>query len=191
MRRREIWGVPLLAAAAVVAVCYLAVDSADREASRQGLLLYVGVRASNLVYGLMFLASFMGAVGLVFLIPALIRRITRKALRITVGWTTGVAVAAALPYLAITLTFALIGAVGLGDDVKIVATDGQSVLITQDGFDGDSVVIYTGHDEFHYKRTRDAPEIAGWPRVKDQGCRLATDDGLTLTCGATSLKVDE
>jgi hypothetical protein len=48
----------------------------------------------------------------------------------------------------------------IGDDVKVVAADGQSVLISQDGFDGDSVDIYTGHDEFHYKWARRANEIA-------------------------------
>jgi hypothetical protein len=26
--------------------------------------------------------------------------------------------------------------------------------------------------EYNYKRARDAPEISGWPRVKDQDCQL-------------------
>jgi hypothetical protein len=62
------------------------------------------------------------------------------------------------------------------------------VLITQDGFDGDSVDIYTEQDEHHYKRVRSAPEISGWPRVKDQNCRLDTaGDQLRVTCGTKTL----
>jgi hypothetical protein len=72
--------------------------------------------------------------------------------------------------------------------VKVTAADGRSVLITQDGFDGDSVDIYTEHDQVHYKRARSAPEISGWPRVKDQNCRLEAVGGeLQLICGATRL----
>jgi hypothetical protein len=70
--------------------------------------------------------------------------------------------------------------------------DGQSVLVTQDGFDGDTVDIYTQHDELHYKRVRSAPEISGWPRVKDQNCRLdSAGDELRLICGEKRLVVEE
>ncbi|MET3934929.1 hypothetical protein [Arthrobacter sp. OAP107] len=191
MKWREVWGAVLLGTAAPVAGCGLALESADRAAANQGLLLFVGVRASNLVYGLMILASFIAAAGLIFLIPAVIRRIPRKALRLGVGWTAGLAVAAAVPYLGIILIFAFLGAVGIGDDVRITAGDGSSVLISQDGFDGDRVIIYAQHDEYHYKRVRNAPEIAGWPRVKDQDCRLETGEATTLTCGGVALTVDQ
>jgi hypothetical protein len=88
--------------------------------------------------------------------------------------------------------FAALGAFGIGDAVKITAADGQSVLVTQDGFDGDTVDIYTQHDELHYKRVRSAPEISGWPRVKDQNCRLdSAGDELRLICGEKRLVVEE
>jgi hypothetical protein len=90
-----------------------------------------------------------------------------------------------VPYVGLISVFALLGAVGIADTVKVTAADGRSVLITQDGFDGDRVDIYTEHDELHYKRIRSAPEISGWPRVKDQDCQLDTAGGeLRLTCGA-------
>jgi hypothetical protein len=90
----------------------------------------------------------------------------------------------------IIFVFAYLGAFGIGDTVKVVAANGQSVLITQDGFDGDSVGIYTKHDELHYRRLRSAPEISGWPRVKDQDCLLDASGGeLVLTCGAITLVV--
>lgn len=70
------------------------------------------------------------------------------------------AAVATLPFVGIMFLFAYFGAFGLGDTVKVIAADGQSVLITQDGFDGDSVEIYTEHDEHHYKPVRSAPEIS-------------------------------
>lgn len=102
------------------------------------------------------------------------------------------AAAAAVPYFGLMFLFAALGAFGIGDTTKIVAADGTSVLVSQDGFDGDSVVIYAEHDEYHYKRVRDAPEISGWPRVKDQGCRLDTaDDALQLICGEKAVAVEQ
>lgn len=72
--------------------------------------------------------------------------------------------------------------------MKIVAADGQSV--SRDGFDGDTVDIYTQHDELHHTRVRDAPEISGWPRVKDQGCQLdSAGQELQLRCGGKTLTV--
>ncbi|WP_309124098.1 hypothetical protein [Arthrobacter sp.] len=78
---------------------------------------------------------------------------------------------------------------------RLLDANGQSFeivsLVSQDGFDGDTVIIYSEHDEYHYKRVRDAPEISGWPRVKDQGCQLDSADGLTLTCGTKTVRVDQ
>ncbi|PMY52364.1 hypothetical protein, partial [Pseudomonas sp. FW305-25] len=67
--------------------------------------------------------------------------------------------------------------------------DGSSVLVSQDGFDGD-VVIYAQHDGHHCKRVRDAPEIAGWTRVKDHDCRLETGGRASLVCGDVVLQID-
>ncbi|ACL40083.1 hypothetical protein Achl_2115 [Pseudarthrobacter chlorophenolicus A6] len=192
MKRREVWGVALLLAAAVITGGGLWLHAADGAAAGQGLLLYIGVRASNVVYGLMIVASLVAAAGLILVVPSLIGRIPRKVLRRTVGWTTGLAAAAALPFLGIVLIFAILGAVGIGDDVKVAAADGQSVLLVQDGFDGDAVDIYTPHDSLHYKWSRRADELGGWPRVKDQDCQLHSDaTGLHLTCGAQTVTIDQ
>lgn len=100
------------------------------------------------------------------------------------------AAAAASPFICIILLFTLLSAFGIGDTVKVTAADGQSVLITQDGFDGDIVEIYTEHDELQYKRVRNATEISTWPRVKDQNCRLDTaDNKLQLLCGYAAVAV--
>jgi hypothetical protein len=190
MKRREIWGTALTVAAAPCVWAYQAIYGAYRAAARENLLLYAGITGHSIASWFLVVAFLSGAAGLLLLLPALIGRIHRKVPRHIVGWTTGVAATAAVPYLGLMFLFATLGAFGIGDTVKVVAADGTSVLVTQDWFDGDSVVIYTEHDELHYKRARDAPEISGGPRVKDQNCRLGSADGeLRLTCGGKALIV--
>lgn len=188
--RREIWGTVLIITAALCASAAQVIMDAFRAAAQKDLLLYIGVPASSIAYRFLVVALVSGAVGLWLLIPPLIRRIPRKSLRHIIGWSTAAAVAAAVPAFVLMLLFGAFGSFGVGDTVKVKAADGTSVLVSQDGFDGDSVVIYTQHDEFHYKRVRDAPEIAGWPRVKDRNCSLdSAGHELHLICGDKSLAV--
>jgi hypothetical protein len=191
MRRREIWGTALIVAAVLCAWADHVISEAYWAAARKGLLLYMGIPADSIASWFLIVALLSGAVGLFLLLPALIGRIPRKVPRHIIGWTTVAVATAAVPYVGLMFIFAGLGAFGIGDTVKITATDGQSVLVTQDGFDGDSVDIYTEHDELHYKRVRDASEISGWPRVKDQNCRLGTAEGdkLRLLCGDKTLMV--
>lgn len=190
MNRREIWGSAFLAVAALAAWADRAIDEAYGAAARENLLLYAGTPADSIAAWFLIVALLSGAIGLALLLPALISRLPRKLVRRIIGWTTAVAAAAAVPYVGVVYVFAYLGAVGIGDTVKVVAADGQSVLVTQDGFDGDSVDIYSPHDRLHYKWARSAPEISGWPRVKDRDCHLNTGGGeLLLTCGATTLVV--
>ncbi|MDQ0619169.1 hypothetical protein QFZ33_003193 [Arthrobacter globiformis] len=94
----------------------------------------------------------------------------------------------AAPFLGLVFFFAILNAVGIGDPVKLVAPDGQSVLITQDGFDGGIVNIYTEHGDFPYRFDRFASDLSRWPGVKDQDCRLdSSGDGLQLTCATKVL----
>ncbi|WP_455834090.1 hypothetical protein [Pseudarthrobacter siccitolerans] len=158
---------------------------AYRAAAREDLLLHIGVPADSIAFRFLVVALLAGTVGLWLLI----RRIPKKALHHIIGWSTVAAAAAAVPAYGLMLLFAAFGSFGVGETVKIVAADGTSVLVTQDGFDGDTVVIYTQHDEFHYRFARDAPEISGWPRVKDQNCRLDTAGGLQLICGEKTVMV--
>jgi hypothetical protein len=192
MKHSEAWGTALILLAAPCAWAYQAINEADWAGAREGMLLYIGIPADSIANWFLIAALLSGAVGLLLLVPALIGRIHRKVPRRIVGWTTGVAAVAAVPYFGLMFLFAALGAFGIGDAVKITAADGQSVLVTQDGFDGDTVDIYTQHDELHYKRVRSAPEISGWPRVKDQNCRLdSAGDELRLICGEKRLVVEE
>jgi hypothetical protein len=190
VKRREIWGIALLVAAALGAWADHAIYEAYRAAARDDLLLYIGMPADSISSWFRIAALLSGVAGLSLLLPALIGRIPKKIPRRIAGWITGLAAAAAVPYFGLMFLFATLGAFGIGDTVKIVAADGTSVLVTQDGFDGDIVDIYTQHDELHYKRVRDVPEISRWPRVKDQNCRLDTAGGeLQLSCGDQTLIV--
>jgi hypothetical protein len=188
MRRREIWGAVLLTIAAVAAWADHAIAEAYWAAAREDLLLYLGIPGDSIASWFRIAAIFAGAAGTLLLFPALIGRIPRKIPRRIIGWTAGTAAAAALPYFGLMFLFAYLGAFGIGDTVKVTANDGRSALITQDGFDGDIVDIYTEHDGLHYKRARSAPGIPSWPRVKDQHCQLDADgERLQLTCGTETL----
>lgn len=192
LKAKEVWGITLVVAAALFAWSGHVVDEAYWAAAREDLLLYVGIPGDSIASWLRIVALLAGATGLFLLLPALTGRISPKVPQRIVGWTTLAAVAAAVPYIGLIFVFAFLGAFGIGDTVKVTAADGRSVLITQDGFDGESVDIYIEHDGFHYKRVRSAPEISGWPRVKDQGCRLeAFGSELQLICGATRLDVGQ
>lgn len=191
MRRREIWGAALIAVAALAGFGSHAANEVVREAVGRHLVIYIGVPGSSIVYSLLVLVFLAGAAGTLLLVPSLISRIPRKWLRRTVGWTLALAAAAAAPFLGLTFFFAVLLATGSGDYVKVVAPDGQSVLVTQDDFDGDVVHVYTHHDDFTYKFDRPAPELSGWPRVEDQGCRLDTvGEELQLICGAHVLSLN-
>jgi hypothetical protein len=104
--------------------------------------------------------------GLLLLIPALIGRIPRKVPRRIVGWTTGVAAAAAVPFFCLIFLLAALGAFGLVTPLRLwprmeprcSCPRMASTAICR---------IYTQYNALHYKRVRDAPEISTWPRVKD------------------------
>ena len=190
--RREFGGIGLIVVAAPCIWAYEAIHEAYWAAAREGMLLYVGIPADSIANWFLIAALLSGAVGLLLLLPAVISRIPRKVPRRIVAWTAVVGAAAAVPCIGLMFIFAALGAFGIGDTVKVSTAGGQSVLVAQDGFDGDSVVIYTRHDEYHYKRVRDAPEISGWPRVKDQNCRLDSADGeLQLLCGAKRVAIGQ
>lgn len=192
MKRREVWGAALALAAALIGWGAESLAGAAAAAAGQSLILFVAVPVASVGAWLRVLALLVGAAGLVLLVPALLRRIRRRKLRLATAWTTGLAAAAAVPYLALFLFFAILAAAMASAYVKVDAPGGQSVLITQDHFDGDSVDIYTRHDDTHYRRNRSAPELAGWPRVEDQNCSLvAVGDELQLSCSSGTVVISQ
>ena len=138
------------------------------------------------MYGIMLGAC----VGLAQLAYGLIGRIRKSWIRNTAGWTTFAAAVAASPFVLLTALVVFLLAAGIGDQTRFEAPGGQSVVVTQDGFDGDSVSIYTEHGRFHYVWNRQADELGGFPRVKDRSCELeAAEEILLLTCGTETVTV--
>jgi len=191
--RREGWGAALVATA--VFAFWWATDiwrapSSDAH-GRQVIFFYRGVSGSAITGWIQLLSLLGGAVGAFLLVSALIGRIRQRWVRRSVGGTACAGSILAAPYLAAVVLVAYSGAAGIGDHVELEAPTGQSVLVTQDGFDGDVVEIFTKYDEFHYVRHGSADELAGFPRIKDRDCQLlATDARLRLTCGADSVTID-
>lgn len=190
MSRREAWGAGLIGAAALCWWAGQAVIDAYRAAARKTSCFYIGAPGDAIAFRFLLPALVCGAAGLILLVPALLRRIPRKVPRHIVGWIVAAASAAALLPAGALLPFAVFGSFGALDIVKLTVADGTAVLVAQDGFDGDTVVIYTERDEYHCRFTRDASEISGWPRVKDRDCRLiGAGRDLRLLCGGKALMV--
>jgi uncharacterized membrane protein YhaH (DUF805 family) len=193
VRRREVWGTALTSSAALAfwwATVVWAAPTTD-DAGRPVLFFFLGVSKDLVTGSIQIMSLIGGAIGLLLLVPALIRRIRRGWLRQTSGLIACAGAALALPCLALVFLFALLGALGFRDYVEFQAADGRSVLVTQDGFDGDIVLIYTKYDDFHYVQNRQATELSAFPRVKNRDCQLAAvDTQLVLTCGTETVSVD-
>jgi hypothetical protein len=194
MKRRELWGIALITLAALASWWEIAVWAVPKvDGAGQPVLFYFLGLSKDSVTGWIQVTSLIGgAIGLLLLVPPLIRRIRRRWLRRTTGWIVGILGAAlGLPYLALVFLFASLGAIGFNDYVKFQADDGRSVLVTQDGFDGDLVSIYSEYDDFHYVLNQSADELSGFPRVKNRDCHLAAAEArLVLTCGTETVTVE-
>lgn len=193
MTRREGWGAALVAADVIAfwwATVIWGAPASDAN-GRQVIFFYRGISGSAITGWIQLISLLGGSAGTYLLASSLVGRIRQRWLRRSVGWAACAGLILAAPYLAVVVLFAFLGAAGIGDVVELEAANGQSVLVTQDGFDGDAVEIYTKYDEFHYVRHGPADELAGFPRVKDRDCQLlATDARLRLTCGAESVTVN-
>lgn len=193
MTRREGWGAALVATAVFAfwwATVIWGAPASDAH-GRQLVFFYRGVSGSAITGWIQLFSLLGGAAGAFLLASALIGRIRQRWVRRSVGWTACGGSILAAPYLAAVVLAAYVGAAGIGDNVELGAVTGQWVLVTQDGFDGDVVEIFTKYDEFHYVRHGSADELAGFPRVKDRDCQLlAADTRLRLTCGADSVTIN-
>jgi hypothetical protein len=107
---------------------------------------------------------------------------------VTTGWATAVAAVAAAPFIGLFLLVSLL--LSFGTSVREVAPDGRSIIVTQDQFDGDVVHIYTEFDAFHYRWSREAPELSGPRTITSENCRLeSSGEALVLSCGVGTVTV--
>ena len=192
IKRVEVVGFGLAAASGLVmwgAFTVMGTPSAD-AAGRQVLLHFFGLSRENICGWIILLSMLVGSVGLAQLAYGLIGRIPKPWIRTAAGWTTFAAAVAASPFVLLTALVIFLLAAGIGDQTRFEAPNGQSIVVTQDGFDGDSVSIYTQHGRFHYVWNRQADELGGFPRVKDRNCELsAAENALLFTCGTETVTV--
>lgn len=189
MRRRKRCAAVLIAVAALMCGFSALWDASQRSDGRR-LSFYIGMTEDAIFYWPLVTSCLVGIAGLVLLLWALISRIGQKWLRLGIGWVAVLAGAAVSPYLTLFMSLATMNALGFSDHVRVTADDGRSVLIIQDGFDGGGVEIYTQQDNFHYAWNRSAPEISGWPRIKDRNCQLSGEPALVVTCGEKRMTAD-
>ena len=112
------------------------------------------------------------------------RRSTRRAARVLIGVLGTVVWSAAACYLGV-LCFLLFLADGFaGEQWVLTAQDGTTLMVTQDGFDGDAVDFYAPRQGWEWARR---PEV-GTVDPSQGPCALVVKDQttLTVTCGSTS-----
>ena len=192
IKRVEAVGFGLAAASGLAiwgAATVMGVPSTDAS-GRHVLLHFFGLSRQMICGWIILLSMVVGSVGLAQLAYGLIGRIPRAWIRHTTGWTAFAAAVVVSPLVLLTALLVFLLAAGIGDQTRFEASNGQSIVVTQDGFDGDSVAIYTEHERFHYVRNRQAYELGGFPRVKDRDCELVSDEeALQLTCGAETVAI--
>jgi hypothetical protein len=105
-------------------------------------------------------------------------------IRVAVGGVGLIACVTGTLYLLVLCWFALLGAGAEGTQTVVSADDGTTVMITQDGFDGDVVNFYDPGHGWEWVRR---PEIARLD-PRDGPCALSIIDAstLSLTCGPHS-----
>lgn len=193
IKRAEAAGAALLAGSALAYwTGYTTLTGRNVDASGRHMIFhFFGLSREMISGGVVILSLAAGAVGLVLLARGLIGRIRTAWIRQAAGWTTAAAGLLALPAPAM-MAFIVLSSVGLaGDQVRVEADDGRSVVLTQDGFDGDRVDVYTRQGPFTYVRTGPADGLSSFPRVKDRDCALdSADEGsLLLTCGTETVAI--
>lgn len=192
IKRVEAVGLGLAAASGLAiwgASTVMGAPSTD-GAGRHVLLHFFGLSRDNICGWIILLSMLGGCLGLAQLAYGLIGRIPKAWIRHTTGWATFAVAVVASPFVLLTALVVFLIAAGIGDQTRFEAPNGESIVVTQDGFDGDSVSVYTEHGRFHYVWNRQAGELSGFPRVKDRDCDLiAAEEKLLLTCGADTVTV--
>lgn len=187
--KQGLWGLVLVVASVVSFWWSVRIWEQSDSSGFSAIYYSHGVSGEAIRGWTQMMALSTGVVGLFILVSAVLRRIPQRWLRHTVGWLSVTCGVLAVPYVGLLFVLALIGS-GVTDYSRFEAADGQSVLVTQDGFDGDIVTIYTKYDDTHYVFSQSAESLRGFPRVKDRKCHLDTDDGhLVLTCDTDTVKI--
>jgi hypothetical protein len=189
--RRMVWG---LVAAALGIGCLWVASSLPtfnfRNAEGVPVLLVVFGMAEPWISLVLFLLGGPVAVtALSLLIPPLVRRVrTIWARRILASSVVLAAVAASLVWLLLLVILFL--SAGARDYLTVRSAEGQTVIVSQDNFDGDMVSIWVPHSTFFYRPSDAGRELSGSEAVMQGDCELdSSGNDLLLTCGSTLVPI--
>jgi hypothetical protein len=188
---RMVWG---LVAAAFGAGCLLVASSLPtlsfKDAEGVSLLLVVfGMAEPWISFVLFLLGGPVAVTALSLLIPPLLRRVrTIWARRILASSVVLAAIAAGLVWL--LLLGVLFLSAGARDYLTVRSAEGQTVIVSQDNFDGDMVSLWVPHSTFFYRPTDAGDELSGSEAVMQGDCALeSSGNNLLLTCGSTLVPI--
>ena len=155
------------------------------------LLVVFGMAEPRISFVLFLLGGPAAVTALSLLIPPLVRRVrTIWARRIVASSVVLAAAAAGLMWL-LLLGILLLSA-GARDYLTVRSADGQTVIVSQDNFDGDLVSLWVPHSTFFYQPTNGGNELSGSEAVMQGDCELdRSGNNLLLTCGTTLLPIQK
>lgn len=190
--KRMVWG---LVAAALGTGCLLVAPLLStfscKDAEGVSLLLVVfGMAEPWISFVLFLLGGPVAVTALALLIPPRVRRLRAIwARRILASSVVLAAVAAGLVWL--LLLGVLFLSAGARDYLTVRSAEGQTVIVSQDNFDGDLVSLWVPHSTFFfYQPTNGGNELSGSEAVMQGDCELdSSGNNLLLTCGTTLLPI--
>lgn len=178
--RARTLAVPAVVAAGSWAACGLLLPLPFVE------VLYVVAGLTSFEWAVLFLvaASAASLVTAGLGLRLVLGKIRNGYVRAACGVVGGVAWLAAACYLGLICMFALWGVGWGGTHTVVTAEDGTRLMVTQDGFDGDSVQLYEPLTPWSWARRSDLMAVD--PRSGPCSLHVIGPDLLGLSCGTTS-----
>lgn len=167
--------------AGLSAIAVLASAAWCLEASLDRLVFFV-LPEWWLILGGHFISGIAAVAGLAFLVPPLIKRISRTWLRrLTSVFVALAAGAGAWPWF---LYFVGIGLNAISASyTTVTAETGESVIVQHSGFDPADYAVYGQRSPFLYERSAQGKSVSDFFQTDD--CTLAVrESDLLLTCGS-------
>ncbi|WP_104112110.1 hypothetical protein [Arthrobacter sp. N199823] len=182
-RRRIAWGISFLAIAVTIGLGSGWLWSWSEQSWSSGKVFFYVVSGWPLVFCGLFISGLAAVVGLLCLVPPMIRGIPHKGSRLFVGILVSLCTAAAA---AVWLYFWLgSGLISIAATYyKVTAETGETVIVGKPGFDPASFAVYTQKSAFVYEEIRGIRGMAESGHFETDLCSLARQDSdLLLTCG--------
>lgn len=153
-----------------------------------GKIFYFVLPEWLLVFCGLLISGLAAAVGLICILPPMIRRIPHKRIRLLARILTSLCTAVAT---VIWLYFWLgSGFISIGAEYhKVTAETGESIVVSKPGFDPASYGVYTQSSAFVYEEVRGLGGMADSGHFVADYCTLVGEESeLLLTCGEDAVR---